>query len=151
MPKATRVETRGTPGAARIVLIEDNAGDVYLLEKALKHRKIYYQLVRYEDGEQAVQGLANDGTIVPDLILLDLNLPGPEGFDVLRSIRNRPSLVGVPVGIFTSSDAAKDRHRVSLMGAERYIHKPPMLDEFIDQVGRAVEEMLEDGKRQRKK
>jgi DNA-binding response OmpR family regulator len=150
MAKATRAETRGTPGGARIVLIEDNAGDVYLLEKALKHRKISYQLVRYEDGEQAVQGLAKEDG-VPDLILLDLNLPGAEGFEVLRSIRNRPSLVGVPVGIFTSSDAAKDRHRVSLMGAERYIHKPPMLDEFMDQVGRAVEEMLGDGKRHRKR
>jgi DNA-binding response OmpR family regulator len=150
MAKTTRAEMGGTPGAARIVLIEDNPGDVYLLEKALKHRAISYQLIRYEDGEQAMRGLAK-GTIVPDLILLDLNLPGPEGFDVLRSIRNRPSLVGVPVGIFTSSDAAKDRHRVSLMGAERYIHKPPMLDEFVDQVGRAVEEILGASKKPRKR
>ena len=151
MAKATRTETGGTPKAARIVLIEDNPGDVYLLEKALNHRQITYQLIRFEDGEKAMQGLSKDGTIVPDLVLLDLNLPGPEGFEVLRSIRSRPSLVGVPVGIFTSSDAAKDRHRVSLMGAERYIHKPPMLDDFIDQVGRAVEEMLGASKRQRKR
>jgi DNA-binding response OmpR family regulator len=145
MAEAPRPET-----GARIVLIEDNAGDVYLLEKALKRRQISYHLIRYEDGEEAMRGFAEDGAVVPDLILLDLNLPGAEGFDILRSIRNQPSLVGVPVCIFTSSDAAKDRHRVSLMGAERYIHKPPMLDEFVDQVGRAIEEMLGEGKRPRK-
>jgi DNA-binding response OmpR family regulator len=51
-------------------------------------------------------------------------------------------MVGVPVGVFTSSDDAGDRHRVALLGAERYIHKPPTLNEFIEQVGGAIEEML---------
>ena len=51
-------------------------------------------------------------------------------------------MVGVPVGVLTSSDAAKDRHRVALTGGERYIHKPSMLDEFLDQVGQAIAEML---------
>jgi hypothetical protein len=52
-------------------------------------------------------------------------------------------MVGVPIGVLTSSDAAKDRHRVALTGrGERYIHKPPMLEEFIDQVGQAIEDLL---------
>lgn len=72
----------------------------------------------------------------------DLNLPRREGFDVLGVVRGKPGLVGVPVGILTSSDTAKDRHRVALIGAERYIHKPPTLAEFLDQVGQAVEDML---------
>jgi hypothetical protein len=51
-------------------------------------------------------------------------------------------LVGAPVGILTSSEDVRDRHRATLLSAERYIYKPPMLEEFIDQVGGAVVEML---------
>ena len=105
------------PGAFRIFLVEDNPGDVYLLEKALNARRIRYDLTRLEDGEQAMRTLAT--VRAPDLILLDLNLPRRGGFDILKLIRGEPSLVGVPVGIFTSSDVASDRHRSSLLGAEQ--------------------------------
>jgi len=127
----------------RIFLVEDNPGDVYLLEKALRQLQMNYELIRYIDGEQALRAITDDDTPVPDLILIDLNLPRREGFDVLRSVRGKPRLSGVRVGIFTSSDAPKDRHRVALIGAERYIHKPPTLEEFIDQVGRAIKELLD--------
>jgi CheY-like chemotaxis protein len=130
--------------AVRIVLVEDNAGDVYLLEKSLQHRNIVYELIRYEDGEQALRALSGDLAphLIPDLILVDLNLPRREGFDVLTAVRKTPRLVGVPVGVLTSSDTAKDRHRTALIGIERYIHKAPTLEEFIDEVGAAVEELL---------
>ena len=126
----------------RILLVEDNPGDVYLLEKAMRDRGIAYELTVYEDGDEAMRAIAKADSGRPDLILVDLNLPKREGVDVLRSIRSKPLLVGVPVGIFTSSDDARDRHRVELLGAERYIHKPPTLTEFVEEVGRAVEEML---------
>jgi DNA-binding response OmpR family regulator len=80
--------------------------------------------------------------VVPDLIILDLNLPRREGFDVLQTIRSKPAMVGVPIAILTSSDATKDRHRISVTGGERYIHKPPMLEDFLEQVGQAIEELL---------
>jgi CheY-like chemotaxis protein len=51
-------------------------------------------------------------------------------------------MVSIPVAILTSSDAAKDRHRIALTGGERYIHKPPMLEDFLNQVGQAIEDML---------
>jgi chemotaxis family two-component system response regulator Rcp1 len=130
------------PKPIRILLVEDNPGDIYLLEKTLQHRQLDYDLIRYGDGEQAIRGLQEDKLVIPDLILVDLNLPRREGFDVLRLIRSTPRLVGVPVGILTSSDAVRDRRRVELIGAERYIHKPPMLDDFLEQVGQALEEML---------
>jgi two-component system, chemotaxis family, response regulator Rcp1 len=59
----------------RILLVEDNDGDVYLLEKTLKTRDIRYELVRYIDGEQAIRALQKDDCPTPDLIILDLNLP----------------------------------------------------------------------------
>src|SRR5213078_4547659 len=100
---ATTQGTKKKP-AARIFLVEDNDGDVHLLEKALQSRGIAYQLNRYEDGEQAMRAISSDPTLVPDLILLDLNLPRREGFDVLRLVRTMPRLVGVPIGVFTSSN-----------------------------------------------
>lgn len=127
---------------ARIVVVEDNAGDVHLLERTLQTRNISYVLVRYEDGEQAIRAFAADSNEVPDLFLVDLNLPRREGFDVLRAVRGIPRFVGVPVGILTSSESSKDKHRTALIGAERYIHKPPTLEEFIDQVGTAIENLL---------
>jgi CheY-like chemotaxis protein len=132
----------GNREAFRICLIEDNPGDIYLLEKALKRHHIAYELTCYADGEQAIRGFSQNDPIVPDLILLDLKLPRRDGFDVLRDIRSRPWLVGVRVGVLTSSDAEPDRHRVALQGVERYIHKPVGLEEFLDVVGQAVKEML---------
>lgn len=131
---------------ASIVVVEDNPGDVYLLERALQHRGIAYGLVRYQDGEEAINALSAPDAAVPDLILVDLNLPRREGFDVLRAIRGIPRFVDVPLGVFTSSETARDRHRTTLVGAERYIHKPPTLNEFIEQVGSAIEDLLRAGR-----
>lgn len=139
-----KANTARTGEAVRISLVEDNPGDVYLLEKALYDHHIAYELTRYEDGEQAIKEFSKPDCSPPDLILLDLKLPRHGGFDVLRAVRSAPVLVGVPVGILTSSDAARDRHRAELIGAERYIHKPPTLEEFIQDVGDAIEDMLGD-------
>src|SRR5437773_2010611 len=117
---------------ARIILVEDNDGDVRLLEKSLRVRDISYELIRYEDGEQAIREISGNPSLIPDLILLDLNLPRREGFDVLRKVRTIPRLVGIPVGVFTSSNAARDRSRASLIGADRYIYKAPVLEQFIE-------------------
>jgi CheY-like chemotaxis protein len=128
--------------SVRIVLVEDNPGDVFLLEKSLRDRGIDYTLKQYGDGEEAMKALSTDHTPTPDLILLDLNLPRRDGFDVLVAVRQEPRFVDVPVGILTSSDAKRDRHRAALLGTERYIYKPPTLPEFMEQVGSAVEELL---------
>jgi CheY-like chemotaxis protein len=142
-------EPEKPPGTVRIVLVEDDPADVYLLEKALSARHIAYELTRFEDGEEAVKALGKQGGPVPDLILVDLNLPRKDGFDVLRSIRSRPALVGIPIGVFTSSEAPADRNRIKLMGAERYIRKPPTLPEFLLEVGDAIEQMLRDTRQPR--
>jgi chemotaxis family two-component system response regulator Rcp1 len=129
-------------GSVHILVVEDNPGDVYLLGKTLKNLEISYELTTYVDGEQAIRALQKDDCATPDLIILDLNLPRREGFEVLQTIRGKPSMVGVPVAILTSSDAAKDRHRISVTGHERYIHKPPELEDFLKEVGQAIEDLL---------
>src|SRR5262245_15672312 len=127
-----------------IVLIEDNPGDVFLVQKTLEARKLEFELIHYEDVDQALRVLCAEHKFDPDLILVDLNLPRREGFDALKEARQTPWLVGVPIAVLTSSEAAKDRHRAALIGADCYIHKPPTLEEFIDQVGNAVETLLQE-------
>lgn len=127
---------------AHIVLVEDNPADVLLFEKALRHHQIDYELACYEDGEQAIHAISQPDFAVPNLIIIDLNLPKREGFDVLRIVRSRPALVSVPVAILTSSDAARDRHRAELQKIEHYIYKAPGLEDFLEQVGQAVLDLL---------
>ena len=144
-PGDTSLATFSPIGGAnpkRVLVVEDNPADVHLLEEALQHHQIPYELSRYSDGEKAVRALVRDDCAVPDLILIDLNLPRREGFDVLRAVRNNPTLVGVPVGIFTSSAAAQDRHRAELLQPDQYIYKPMTYPEFIDKVGSAIVRML---------
>jgi CheY-like chemotaxis protein len=142
MSRGSTINVKGKESVAQILLVDDNTADVLLLEKSLQARNISFNLIRYLNGERAVRAISEGRTGVPDLILVDLNLPGRDGFDVLNTVRMAPHLSGVPVGVFTSSNAAKDRHRSHLIGVERYICKPPTLDEFIDEVGRAVQELL---------
>jgi CheY-like chemotaxis protein len=127
---------------ARIVLVEDNPADVLLVRKALKGKGIAVDLTCFEDGQQALKSLLQLRRKVPDLILLDLNVPKIDGVDVLRTVRNTPHLAGVPVVILTSSESPTDIHRTGLLGAARYITKPSGLDDFLREVGRGVEETL---------
>lgn len=127
---------------ARIVLIEDDPNDVFLVERTLAHSGVRYELTRYPDGDAALAALDSDQSVRPDLFLLDLNLPKTDGISVLKAIRQRPRLVGVPVGILTSSNSRSDRHRVQLIGADRYIHKPVLLDDFMREVGSAIRGLL---------
>jgi chemotaxis family two-component system response regulator Rcp1 len=137
------------PKKAHIVVIEDNAADVILIRKALDENGFAYAITRFEDGEEALQALCPDtGTpdIVPDLILLDLNLPRSEGMDVLRQIRQSPRLSEVPVAILTSSESPGDVRLSAELGADRYILKPAELDHFYKQVGGGIKELLLESK-----
>ena len=133
--------------SAQIVLIEDNSADVLLVEMALKENGISYEMTRFKNGQEALASLcAPERTATnafhPDAILLDLNTPKSDGFEVLRVLRQTPHLADVPIAIITSSQARSDKHRTGLMGGVRYIEKPSQLEEFLSTVGGAVKEML---------
>lgn len=129
---------------AQIVLIEDNPGDVLLVEMALKENCIPCQLTRFDNGAEAVRVLcapAEANALIPDAILLDLNTPRSDGFQVLIQLKQSPRLAQVPIAILTSSPASSDKHRIALQGV-RYIQKPSQLANFLATVGQAVKEML---------
>ena len=102
---------------ANIVLIEDNPADVLLIELALKENGIIYKLTRYANGEDAVRSLCDSEAAVnplPDAILLDLNTPRSDGFQVLIKFKKSPRFANVPIAIITSSRATSDQHRSQL-------------------------------------
>ena len=130
-----------------IVLIEDNPADILLVQKALEANDVAYEMTQFNSGLEALNVLCSKGgadanLFVPDAILLDLNTPKSDGFNVLVRLKNTPYLAGVPIAIITSSQARSDRARSDVLGAVRYIQKPSDLDEFLSTVGRAIKEML---------
>jgi chemotaxis family two-component system response regulator Rcp1 len=126
----------------RIILIEDNDADASLIQNALSTSEIDCEVIRFRDGEEALRMLLEEDAQVPDVILLDLNIPKHDGLDVLRRIRNTPRLTYTPVGILTGSQMANDRTRASIIGATCYVQKPASYDEYVRGVRQAVEELI---------
>ena len=120
--------------AAHIVLVEDNPADVYLVELALMENHIPYSLTRFETGDEAVRVLCHETSpsekLLPDAILLDLNTPRSDGFEVLLKLKQTPRLAKVPMAIISSSRAACDKHR-TLLQRTRYIEKPSQLADLL--------------------
>lgn len=131
----------GPETPARILLGEDNPADVYLIRQALEENGIHYNLRVAVHGGEILDVVTSKSTEVPDLIVLDLNLPRHEGLEILKLIRESPELGRVPVVILTSSDSPKDRLAASALGADCYIRKPSNLDEFMD-IGKTFHSLL---------
>jgi chemotaxis family two-component system response regulator Rcp1 len=134
--------------AARILVIEDNDSDVFLLDRALKKQDFPFELVHLLNGGEALafvrqQGAYEDGAI-PNLILLDLNLSKYTGEDILREIRNARRLAGVPVCVWSSSRSRRDEAMLKELGISRFIPKPSGLDQFME-IGKTIKDMLMPG------
>lgn len=126
-----------------ILLVEDNPGDVRLTKEALVESKIYNNLNVTTDGVEAMEYLKAEGVfqdrVLPDLILLDLNLPKKDGREVLAEIKQDNQLKRIPVVILTTSQAEADILKSYDLHANCYINKPVDLDQFITVV-RAIED-----------
>lgn len=99
-----------------------------------------------QDGEQAIDFIAraeaDPGAAGPDLLLLDINLPKRDGFDVLRYVRASERCRNAPVLVITSSDSPSDRQQAAELGAG-YFQKPPSYEEFM-KLGGVLRKMLHD-------
>lgn len=113
---------------ARILLVEDNPGDILLTRHALKQAKINNSLTIAMTGEQGLDMLQQKGQYnameLPDIILLDLNLPGISGHEVLKTVKNDEKLQNIPVIILSSSTAESDINKSKKARVNGYLRKP---------------------------
>ena len=128
------------PEQLRILVIEDNAADVLLIQEALNARGFNAKLQVISNGEHAQKALAAiDSDVLPDLIILDLNLPRISGMTLLKSIRSMPRFQASAVMVLTSSQAPKDRLEAERLGADEFVSKPLTLDDFLQTVGAGIQ------------
>ncbi|HUW50645.1 MAG TPA: response regulator [Sulfuricella sp.] len=122
--------------AVDILLVEDNPGDVRLTREAMKEARIAVNLNVANDGLEAMKMLRQEAPYgnlpLPDLVLLDLNMPKMDGREVLRQIKFDDRLKHIPVVILTTSAAEKDIAQAYGMHANCYITKPVELEEFME-------------------
>jgi len=126
-----------------IVLIEDNLADVYLIERSLRMHEIDFELVRFDNGDEALRYLCPPLELSlerPDLILLDLHLPGTEGPEILKAIGAESRLEGVPVAILTGA-YLESLAKLDLARSSCIIHKSMDPEEYLSDVARAVLEL----------
>jgi CheY-like chemotaxis protein len=122
------------PRSIDILLIEDNPADVRLTVEVFKQAKLRNTLLVAEDGETALAMLRDPSRPRPDLILLDLNLPGIDGREVLQELKSDPALMAIPVCILTTSRAEHDILHAYQRHTNCYIVKPVDLNQFINVV-----------------
>ncbi|HEY4288121.1 MAG TPA: response regulator [Puia sp.] len=126
-----------------ILLVDDNEGDILLTREALGEARIINKISIAYDGVEAISFLKKHppyrGTEMPDLILLDINLPKMDGTEVLSIIKNDPELKRIPVIMLTTSSAEKDILASYDNHANCYITKPVDLDRFMEVV-RTIED-----------
>lgn len=121
-----------------ILLAEDNPGDARLTIEGFKDAKVKNNITVVEDGKEALAYLRNqrpyENAVLPDLILLDLNMPKKDGREVLAEIKADEELRRIPVLVFTISNAERDILQAYNLQANAFITKPIDLDEFISVV-----------------
>lgn len=130
----------------RILLVEDNPADVFLMREALQQAGMRFELTVIEDGEEALRRMRRESPYEdaprPDMVLLDLNLPRNDGREVLQAIRSDPEMNDTIVAILSSSESPLDRRQVAELKANCYITKLPDLDQYM-QIGVHLRELWE--------
>jgi chemotaxis family two-component system response regulator Rcp1 len=129
--------------AIEILLVEDNPGDVRLIQEALREGKVCNDPHVVNDGEAALEFIFRTGKYAraprPDLILLDLNLPRKDGREVLATIKADADLKRIPIVILTTSKEEEDILRAYNLAANCYVTKPVEFEQFM-KVIRMIEE-----------
>jgi CheY-like chemotaxis protein len=116
----------------RILLVEDNDADAFLIQEALREAGVHSSVDVVADGEQAMAHLHDRGPRKPELMLLDLNLPRMDGREVLARVKADPGLRDIPVIVLTTSSAPSDVELAYHRGANAYVRKPLGMDGLVD-------------------
>ena len=128
-----------------IMMADDCSPDVFLVEEALRTNGIAFQMDVCGTGPAAVRYVAGteNQDRKPDLFILDLSLPAGSGLEVLREIRGRSTLDGIPVALLTSSLSPREKAAALELKADAFLTKPTSLDEFLWGVGSALRDLIQ--------
>ena len=122
----------------KILLIEDNPADIRMAEEAFKECSSKISLSYVLNGFEAIDFLTKSGQYEneadPDLIILDLNLPKINGFEVLARVKQEEGLKQIPILIFTTSESEEDIKKCYELGANSFISKPITLDTYVQTI-----------------
>lgn len=124
-----------------VVSVEDNPADVRLIQEGVAAVDADIDLHVYNNGQTAIEAMIGDGKVVGepvDLVLLDLNIPGKSGLEILRLLRGDPQFETVPIVAVSSSENPEDIQRVYGESANAYVTKPADPDEFIESIAAVV-------------
>jgi len=118
-------------------MVEDNPADVELTRLALKSNNLDYDLVHFPDGQSFLSWLEGQDTLLLKycMVLLDLNMSGLPGLDVLKRLKKHPTWSKLPVVIFSSSARIEDVESCYEAGANAYVLKPLNFEEFEQKIG----------------
>lgn len=117
------------PEPRTIFHVEDNSDNRLLVRRLLQ--AYGYQVVDAENAEKAIEALKSTR---PDLILMDINMPGVDGYSLTSQIKSLPDLANVPIIAVTANVMKGDRERTLQAGCDGYIEKPIDVDRFVDQI-----------------
>jgi len=122
-----------------ILLVEDNPDDAELTQRAFKRSRLSNRVITKRDGQEALDYLfgadnRNGSNPLPDLILLDLNMPRINGLEVLQRVRAEERTRALPVVVLTTSDEQRDIINSYQLGANSYIRKPVDTHEFFETI-----------------
>ena len=113
----------------RLLIVEDNPQNLYMMSFLLEHNG--FEIIAAEDGPDGIEAALKH---LPDAILLDIQLPGMDGYAVASELKNHSKLQNTPIIAVTSFAMVGDRGRILAAGATGYIEKPIDPDNFVDQI-----------------
>jgi len=124
--------------ALEILLVEDDPGEARLIAEAFKETKSPHRIIHLVDGEQGLAYLKTEGAFrnasPPAIILLDLNLPGVNGHQVLAEVKTNAQLRRIPIIVFSNSQAEEDIRKANDLCANCYVSKPSDLEGYLNSV-----------------
>lgn len=121
-------------GAGPLVMVDDSRSDSLVVRRCLELSMLDVGFIYLDSGEKLLTYLEAQlaqGGPLPSGVLLDLNMPGRQGFDILIELRQRAEYEAVPVIILTSSDDPVEKRRAAELGAVAFVTKPTTIDEFV--------------------
>lgn len=118
----------------RLLLIDDSRTDRHLAEEVFAEYGHLCSVTTVASGQAAMQALLAAGARLPDVVLLDINMPGMSGFDVLRAMKGHPHLVQIPVVMLTTSNHDQDITQAYTLHASSYLIKSLNFQDFVAQI-----------------